>query len=422
MERIFGKKWLAVGIILLFVGTCLVPANALDTDRPLPASRGNWLYVGGSGSGNYSRIQDAIDDASERDTVFVFDDSSPYYEHVTIDKSITLLGENRDTTIIDANKSGSPITLEANNVTVCGFTIQNSGEYCYEAAGIYIKNSGGAFDSNNNYIIGNNIIHNHHGFYGHTSKNNTITNNIIMNNAHGGIYFDACHFNIIQNNTIIGNTNGVMIYDSSFVKVNKNTIDDNYEFGVLIIGIFNYSTNNQITNNSITNHLSGLKIWGEHTTVKYNYIANNNHGIYIKTLGLSNHGKWNTIESNIIATNSKVGLYMDTAIWCNISKNNFIGNTMHASFTYELLPKMMSPFYGHFLQMNKYYRNYWDDHNITIPRVIHGKMLCFDWLSFLNGILNELTGIPIIVIPIYIPWICFDKNPVQEPYDIPVMS
>ena len=44
---------------------------------------GNTLYVGGSGPGNYTRIQDAIDNASDGDTVFVYDDSSPYFEIIS---------------------------------------------------------------------------------------------------------------------------------------------------------------------------------------------------------------------------------------------------------------------------------------------------------------------------------------------------
>jgi len=34
-------KWLAVEIILLFVGTCIIPGIAQDTEKPLPTSRGN---------------------------------------------------------------------------------------------------------------------------------------------------------------------------------------------------------------------------------------------------------------------------------------------------------------------------------------------------------------------------------------------
>jgi hypothetical protein len=66
----------------------------------MQASKGKTLYVGGSGPGNYTKIQDAIDDASDGDTVFVYDDSSPYYKNMVIDKKINLTGEHRETTVI----------------------------------------------------------------------------------------------------------------------------------------------------------------------------------------------------------------------------------------------------------------------------------------------------------------------------------
>lgn len=87
------RKWFTVGIILLFVGTCTIPAIAHNTEKILPASRG-WLYVGGSGPGNYSRIQDAIDDANYGDTVFAY--AGIYYENITIYHMITVLGENKE--------------------------------------------------------------------------------------------------------------------------------------------------------------------------------------------------------------------------------------------------------------------------------------------------------------------------------------
>ncbi|MBE3136035.1 MAG: hypothetical protein IMZ43_01355 [Thermoplasmata archaeon] len=66
-------KGLTVSVILLFVGTCIIPSNAHDTEKPSQStSRGNWLYVGGSGPGNYSTIQDAIDNASDSDTVYIY--------------------------------------------------------------------------------------------------------------------------------------------------------------------------------------------------------------------------------------------------------------------------------------------------------------------------------------------------------------
>ena len=64
------RKGLAVGIILLFIEICIIPAIAQDIEKPLSTSRGNWLYVGGSGPGNYTKIQDAIDNAFDDDNIF----------------------------------------------------------------------------------------------------------------------------------------------------------------------------------------------------------------------------------------------------------------------------------------------------------------------------------------------------------------
>ena len=137
VERLF-KKGLVFGIVVLFVGMSIVPSSAninkinsvtKDESTLTPLTSGNTLYVGGSGEGNYSRIQDAIDNASNGDTVFVFDDSSPYYENVNILRSIDLIGEDKNTTIIDGqNKTGFDTVLIArHNVTISGFTIQHCG-------------------------------------------------------------------------------------------------------------------------------------------------------------------------------------------------------------------------------------------------------------------------------------------------------
>jgi hypothetical protein len=98
-------KCLAIGIILLFLSVTIAPAIAQNTEKSLPTSRGNWLYIGGTGPGNYSRIQEAIDNASTGDTVFVYDDSSPYLENILIDKSISVVGEDCNSTVIIGNSS-----------------------------------------------------------------------------------------------------------------------------------------------------------------------------------------------------------------------------------------------------------------------------------------------------------------------------
>ncbi|HWR63419.1 MAG TPA: hypothetical protein VN365_03350, partial [Candidatus Thermoplasmatota archaeon] len=127
-KKLLLGKYLVIGIILLFVGIGIIPAIAQNTEKPLPAPRGTWLYVGGSGPGNYTRIQDAIDNASDGDTVFVYDNSSPYYENLIVNKSINLKGENRTSTIIDGQGSGDVVYILANYINISNFVIQHSGE------------------------------------------------------------------------------------------------------------------------------------------------------------------------------------------------------------------------------------------------------------------------------------------------------
>ena len=48
-----------------------------------------------------------------------------YYENLEVNKKINLIGEDRNTTIIDGFKNGPVVTITANKVTITGFTVQN---------------------------------------------------------------------------------------------------------------------------------------------------------------------------------------------------------------------------------------------------------------------------------------------------------
>ena len=75
---------------------------------------------------DYATIQEAINNANEGDTVFVR--AGTYYEHVVVNKAISLIGEDPSSTIIDGNESGTVVFITADNVDVDGFMIQNGGE------------------------------------------------------------------------------------------------------------------------------------------------------------------------------------------------------------------------------------------------------------------------------------------------------
>jgi parallel beta-helix repeat protein len=237
-------KCLAVGIILLFVGTC-IPTMEQDTEgQSLLASSGTWLYVGGSEPGNYTRIQDAIDNASDGDTVYVY--AGIYLGNIVINVSIDLMGENKNTTIIDNNSDiEDPQLIEANiyifadSVTITGFTIQN----CY-GCGIFLYSS---------YVLitGNNFYNNSHGihFYNWNSHVN-ISNNIFSNN-YCGIYLVTCHNDIISENNLINNTFGIRVQSSVNNTIYNNNIVSNIQYGILL---FEKSTSNYIYKNNFLNN------------------------------------------------------------------------------------------------------------------------------------------------------------------------
>jgi len=246
------KKLLVFGVIVLFLSVSVIPSTGTTDVKQItmPTSSGNTLYVGGSGPNNYTKIQDAIDDASDGDTVFVYDDSSPYYEHVVIGytKSINLVGEDRNTTVIDGGGNGHVVEICEPEVNISGFTIQNSG---HEMGHDLVRGSGivilghlktrTIFDNNivDNYcgislycswyniIYGNKISANVYGIHispslGFSSKNK-IYGNIIKNN-HYGIRFDSPDDNNIFHNDFINNIQHAYDYW-------ENTWDDGYPSG-----------------------------------------------------------------------------------------------------------------------------------------------------------------------------------------------
>jgi len=66
------RKGLTFGIVLLLIVVSIIPSTGIKVIKQSTVSTldGNTLYVGGNGTGNYSSIQDAIDNASYGDTVF----------------------------------------------------------------------------------------------------------------------------------------------------------------------------------------------------------------------------------------------------------------------------------------------------------------------------------------------------------------
>ena len=135
------NRVVVIGIIFLFIASSVIPISGLNLKQPtIQTSSSDILYVGGNGPGNYSRIQDAVNDASDGDIVFVY--NGTYYENIIIDKTINLTGEIKEETIIDGLYNGNIVHISSEKVTLQNFTIRNSGGFT--------KNAGIIIESKNN--------------------------------------------------------------------------------------------------------------------------------------------------------------------------------------------------------------------------------------------------------------------------------
>jgi len=185
------------------------------------------VYVGGSGEGNYSQIQDALDMVAPGGTVYVF--PGTYHENLRITTPIHLIGDDKNTTVIDGQNKEFVIILEAGNSTLSGFMITHS-ELKFPFAGVYVC-------SNQNTISNNIITDNYYGMQlGYSASYNLIVNNSIYHNRQCGIYFNhASHNRLIGNTVFDHQVNGFGLYEfSNNNSILENTFSGNRDTGVNI--------------------------------------------------------------------------------------------------------------------------------------------------------------------------------------------
>jgi len=358
------KKTVTIGIVCLIVGLMSFPTIGTSKLKPSTQSweQGDTLYVGGTGPNNYSIIQHAVDNASNGDTVFVYNGiyseyfpnvSYDYHACVDIKTSITLQGEEKDHTIINGSGRYDVISIHANNVIITGFTIQHGGTPETNAYGRGIHNPGW-----------DNLI---------------ITDTIIVENKLGFlIYYDATDIQIF-NNSVHDNEEGITIWNgATAVDVYDNDIFDN--------------------NNGVT-----LEYNIDQCYIHHNMITDNGRGVYLSTLG-ENIIEYNHIEHNnrgISAVDSKG----------TIQYNNIINNTNQAIVS-KAVTLLTIPLALRFRQ--QWNNNYWSDWDSTEKRPIDGyvELYIIFWLPHFP------TPIPIPVKIGQLPTLQYDRNPVIDPYDI----
>ncbi len=154
---------------------------------------------------NYPTIQEAINQANPGDLIFV--KSGTYYEHIEINKTLMLVGEDPLNTIIDG--SGElyiPIIMITKPyVSLINFTIKNTSPEP-ETYGVLVSNT-------QNVTLSKNIIkETYRGIMIYNSSQCTIFENLIVKNyAYGASLRPSSSFNLFFNNTFMANPTGATL-------------------------------------------------------------------------------------------------------------------------------------------------------------------------------------------------------------------
>jgi parallel beta-helix repeat protein len=297
---------------------------------PLLNQKGSMIYVGGSGPGNFSLIQSAIDYATSGDTIFVY--NGIYYETIEIDKKISLIGEDKSLTIIDGGGSGSTVTIDNSDVSFQSFTVQNGSYH-----GIDLQNA-------YNTIIQNNIIRSNmeSGILGFSCIGCDLIDNSIFNNKNGINLQSYSRYCQIVNNTVSNHTNVGIFIKNSYEAVIKNSLVNNNNNGIYFLN----TNHSQVTSNDVINNANyGIEIkQSTANKIRYNQISFNKYGVRLWDGSSTNVIKGNTVitseNTHPIAVDVSVSTPMNTGIHINVTKNDFDrdGTINHSSVSLQTPP------------------------------------------------------------------------------------
>lgn len=239
MNKTHHRKPIYQALFTIFIaGLFIIPGSAsifneIQKNGTHTTERGSTIYVDDDNTAGpwdgtmdypYQFIQDGIDHASGGDIVSVF--NGIYVENVVVPKSLELIGQDKERTVITGNDFGTVVKIIAEGVMITGFTITHSGSNP--------NNAGILIHTPYNTIFNNNIEkNNYYGICVIEGYDNTIYHNNIVDNTYQA-------FDVIANSTWDDG------YPSGGNYWNDYTGTDENEDG---IGEFSYPTGNSSADN-----------------------------------------------------------------------------------------------------------------------------------------------------------------------------
>ena len=146
--------------------------------------------------------------------------SGTYQENIVITKPVSLISQDKDAAVTGNILNNNLLTIVSDNVTVTGFTLQNSGNFSSGAGGGILLDS-----VQNCSLTRNTVTNSYNGILINNSSNNLFKNNIIENN-YFGIVLNNSSENILRGNNLNNNTYNLVEQNAFLNDIDSSNIVD----------------------------------------------------------------------------------------------------------------------------------------------------------------------------------------------------
>ena len=373
------KRILTIMIAIVLMSTTLI---VIDIPLPVPISpvfraSGASITVDDSGGKDFTKIQYAIDNATNNDIIQVY--SGTYIENIVVNKTVNLVATGGGDMIIDANYLGGHVVkVESDHVEINGFIIRNSqaghtGIYleqtadftiirnnkitnCYYGINTQVPDNLNIRDNNissnddsglslygsSNSFVEDNEFRNNGNFGIHLkgqSNDNLIRNNSVKWSDAAGIFVDDSLNNSISGNEFISNfERGMRLEKITGNTIEDNTCNSNYNDGIDI----RQSNNNQVNDNECignghhNNNGQGIRLSLSNDNVFNDNTLNNNYNSGMRLGDWEGYSKNNKVENNTCTNNLERGIFVEMMNQSLIKNNNCSDNSNDGSHGIQL--------------------------------------------------------------------------------------
>jgi parallel beta-helix repeat protein len=223
------------------------------------------LHVHNIDSGiSYSTIQEALNSAQTLDGHTILVDDGTYYEHVTINKAVKLIGASQDTTIIDGNDTTQVVvSLTASGAEIANFTVQN-GLWAIDLR--YVENAS---------VVGNKMLDcSYRGMFLYDCLRSKVSNNTVISTNEAGIELWKSHEIEISNNFVANTSHGIYLLANSTKNLVSNNFVTNNPQGIVLS--INCNNNTVVGNTATLSNIGAIVMGGNHNnTIYHNNVINN---------------------------------------------------------------------------------------------------------------------------------------------------